>query len=115
MIDINKWVLTLEATCFKASTFKFLFKVGFMMNSLSLASDLIDFWNWDSSFSTASKALLLEAAENKADAYLPSKPNTCTGGLTSWAAADEVLSERTCKLRNGKSYVNVILLNFKYK
>lgn len=68
-----------------------------MMNSLSLGSVLIDCLKLFNSFSTVSKVLDLDAAEYKAAAYLPSKPKTCTGGFTIWAAVAELLKERTWK------------------
>lgn len=100
---------TLLATCLRASAFKFRFKVGLMMNSLSLASVFIDFWNWTSSFSTLSNCLFFEAAEYNADAYLPSRPYTCTGGFMSWADAAEVLKARTWNVLH---YVILILNNY---
>ena len=69
--------LAIEA---KASTLRGLFRIGLSMNSAKRVSVLMVDCSPTSSASTCSNAPCLEAAEYRAEAYLPSKLNTWIGG-----------------------------------
>lgn len=84
--------LTLLETSFKAAALILRLIVGLRMKSRNFGSCLNEFWKLVKSFSTASNALVFEAAENNAEAYRPSIPKTWIGGLIScWATDDELM------------------------